>query len=181
MVFSLRYQAGQREYHRASELEQRHHNNQPRFAFRSVNLADNAEGWDQKIEGNGTVIFEHYGGRVPENIRFDPVRSSGGRFSRRFTELAFASCALSPELNLDFEVWIIGAQPKADMELFKRVDKAAMLERFVADRSKGLPVCSYLLTVRYMDRGEKRTKRFEIEFNPRRYLFTVRVHIGAAA
>jgi hypothetical protein len=72
-------------------------------------------------------------------------------------------------------------RPEADMELFRKLNQATMLDQFVADRPKGLENCTHLLTVRYTDRGDEREKRFEIEFNPKRYLFTVRASLEIAA
>jgi hypothetical protein len=177
------FQAWQSEYHRASEAERKYRDDQPRFSIRPVNLVDSAEGWYQQRDGNGTMvqfILEHYGGRVPENIRFDPVPSLGGLFSLRFSELPFAAAQGHREY-LDFEVWIVGAPPEADMELFIKLNQATMLDQFVADRPKGLQNCGHLLTVRYTDRGDERTKLFEIEFNPKRFLFTVRAFLDQVA
>jgi hypothetical protein len=80
LLISL-FQAWRREFRRAKEIEQKHFDEQPRFSIRPVNFVDGAEDWYQQRDGNGTMVqfvLQHYGGRIPENIRFDPVTSLGG-------------------------------------------------------------------------------------------------------
>jgi hypothetical protein len=160
---------------------------EPRFSIRVGVQAGGRDRWFEERDANGIMvqfILEHYGGRVPENIRFDPVVSLDGQFSLRIKEIPFVS--KDRPLGeygeyLNFEVWVIGVRPESDMELFEKLGQGVMLDTFISGRPRDLDKCVYPLIVRYTDRGAERIKKFDIEYNPKRYWFAVRESFNAAA
>jgi hypothetical protein len=167
-----------------TDLEQKLFDEQPRFSIKVGMQPGSRDAWLEQKDANGSMVYfilEHHSGRVPEHIRFDPVVSVDGQFSLRIWEIASASKDRLSGENLYFEVWPFGVRPESDMELFQGAPQGRMLDIFVSSRPEGQYTWAYPLTVRYNDRGDERIKKFEIEFNSRRYWFTVRESFSAVA
>jgi hypothetical protein len=160
---------------RVAELEKKCFDEQPKFGIRIGLQA--GDQWYEVRDDNGIMvqfIAEFLGGRVPTDIRFDPVISLKGAYWLNIHPMPFLSPNPPRYEHLGFWVWVNGRRPEDDMFAFKKTKQASWVDHFVSDRPQGMDKCIYSLVVRYKDGDDERVKRCEIEYATRMRFFRVR-------
>jgi hypothetical protein len=151
------------------DLRKKYENEQPRLGL-NVQSTEGPKSWTQSLH---PVKFslKHLSGRVPTNIRFDPIPSKLGKFYIQFTPLAFAKTPNNETLS--FEIVEKGAHTfnAADWEKLLSIDKE-MLELFLHDCQSFTGDLNFPVVVHFDDLSAAEEQLFCLTFETNKYRFS---------
>jgi hypothetical protein len=126
--------------------------------------------WMEQTDSKNTPVWfriEHLGGRIPTDVRFDPIQSKKGTWTLCFGSEAYVKPPVP--LILTYELREKGAS--IDSRIVDHLGWGTLLLSFVKDTDPQPEQDEYPLTVRYMDGDAERTQMFKLVFDKARFGF----------
>jgi hypothetical protein len=141
----------------------------PRLGLNVVGFFGRQEWSDQADSKNTPAHFsiEHLGGRIPTDVRFDPIHSKRGTWTLCFGALPY----VKPPVRQGMEYEVLEKGERITSRISKELGWGTCLMWFVVDTEPQPEQDEYLLTVRYMDGDAERTQTFKLVFDKTRFGF----------
>ncbi|MGD0417651.1 MAG: hypothetical protein ABSA80_20005 [Terriglobales bacterium] len=141
----------------------------PRLGLYIVSFFGRKE-WQEQADSKNTPVhisIEHLGGRIPTDVRFDPIQSKKGTWTLCFGSESYVKPPV--RLPLSYEIREKGAN--IDQRIIDHLGWGTFLLSFVNDTDPQPEQDEYLLTVRYKDGDAERTQVFKLVFDKTKFGF----------
>jgi len=164
LMFVAQYDA----WKKLDEEVQKYLDDRPRLGLHIVSHFGYKE-WQKAVDGRNTPVhfsLEHLGGRIPTDVRFDPIQSKKGTWTLCFGSESYVTPPV--RLMLAYELRDKGASID---HVIGDLGWGTFLLEFVKDSDPQPERDEYLLTVRYMDRDVERTQAFKLVFDKSKFGF----------
>ncbi|WP_044176528.1 hypothetical protein [Granulicella mallensis] len=150
------------------ELEQRYFDERPKLSL-DIGSAEGERSW---METSSPVQFyiHHLCGRIPTDVRFDPIISKLGKFSLCFDELPHIDSRARNTLTFDIQSVGYPSLGQVDRSKIGNIG-STMFRQFLRDYPNETTEMEYELTARYKDGGEDLNHVFSIRFDRHRFRF----------
>ena len=159
------YQAWADEYKKVQEYLDAH----PQLGLDIVSFFGRKE-WQEQADSRNTpahFAIEHLSGRIPTDVRFDPIQSKRGVYTLCFGSLPYIKTPMRQ--LMEYEVMNEGK--RIDLKSVDHLGWGTFLLHFVGDTDSQPEQDEYLLTVRYMDGDAERAQTFKLVFDKIRFGF----------
>jgi len=156
-------------WHKEYKVAQKYLDEQPRLGLHIVSQFGRKEWQDQADSKNTPVWFsvEHLGGRIPTNVRFDPIRSQKGSWTLCFGSEPYVKPPVRSMLSYEIRE---NGQP-INSGTVNKLGWGIFLMHFVCDREPQPEQDEFMLIARYMDGDAERTQTFKLVFDSTRFGF----------
>lgn len=148
---------------------QRYLDDRPRLGLEISSVFGRKE-WQEQADSRNTPAhfrLEHLSGRIPTDVRFDPVQSKRATWTLCFGSESYIKPPV-PTL-LFYEVREKGA--RIDQKIIDHLGWGTFLMHFVADTDSQPEQDEYLLTLRYKDGDAECTEAFKLIFDKDKFGF----------
>ena len=128
------------------------------------------EEWQRRADTRDTPAWfwmEHLGGRVPTDVRFDPIQSKRGEYALCFQPLPY----VNPPVRHNVYYEVTNEGKRINSEIVGYLGMGTFLLHFVQDTDQESEQDEYLLTARYMDGDTERTQKFRLVFDKIKFGF----------
>jgi hypothetical protein len=164
------------EINKRNEMERKYFDEQPKLGF-DVHSDEGPRRW---ALNHAPVVFTltHLGGRIPTNIRFDPILSQKGKFTLQLDPLAHVKPSHAEPAAFDILENGVPSLSAVDREAQSNYMRKEMLELFLLDSEEFSGNLEYRVVINFTDRDEQRRQEFLLTFETNRYRFSPNTSIN---
>jgi len=126
--------------------------------------------WNEQAANKNTPVhfsLQHLSGRIPTDVRFDPIPSKRGKWFLCFGSLPY----VNPPVQKSMAYEVMDESNRYQSKVHGYLGWGELLLHFVQDTSPEPEQDEYTLTVRYKDGEEERSQEFKLLFDKARFGF----------